>query len=217
MCCRSISAWAEASARGVPCRLGAEVYLRVGGVIRAERIAPPTRSGLSPRGRSHQAVPIKIRSTRRSISAWAESSAPWPVRCAFVRVYLRVGGVITPRRHVATTSRGLSPRGRSHLQIRLCLLQLAGSISAWAESSQKMRFLTTWPRVYLRVGGVILRLTKTCVCFWGLSPRGRSHHTEGRKKERTEGSISAWAESSPRWLPPDRAARVYLRVGGVIR
>ena len=212
----SISAWAESSGFRGTDSLGRTVYLRVGGVI-ALRVAPGAiQQGLSPRGRSHRPLHCLSRHRGWSISAWAESSPGAPPRSRRPRVYLRVGGVIDTTLPAREGRWGLSPRGRSHHPVPLVVVGESGSISAWAESSVRSGRRPRGLRVYLRVGGVILKRSAFFSLALGLSPRGRSHRPRRSTAATTAGSISAWAESSkgtPSTLP---STRVYLRVGGVI-
>ena len=110
----SISAWAESSRDGRDSLRPAEVYLRVGGVISSRIFCSRWTAGLSPRGRSHPRLDGQVVFPVGSISAWAESSLAAPQTGGVARVYLRVGGVIALLRFNTSTTRGLSPRGRSH-------------------------------------------------------------------------------------------------------
>ena len=97
-----------------------------------------------------------MRASRRSISAWAESSTARPHSRCTRWVYLRVGGVISGSFMSPPLFEGLSPRGRSHPAEELSARTHQGSISAWAESSERSVKSLASTKVYLRVGGVII-------------------------------------------------------------
>jgi len=213
---RSISACAESSERRDVLAEARKVYLRVCGVIHHYRRPQALLEGLSPRVRSHPPGSRAHSRSWGSISACAESSTTIGSSLCKTGVYLRVCGVIRKHGSPSTSTRGLSPRVRSHRAGRSQEAAGDGSISACAESSSVGSELCWSPRVYLRVCGVIHTTTTVSKPSLGLSPRVRSHLAERYVIVSGMGSISACAESSSTLPAGGWQPRVYLRVCGVI-
>ncbi len=149
----SIPAWAgEPVGLRLPGRW-VEVYPRVGGGTQEKRRAIHQDKGLSPRGRGNRASPGRGSPFSGSIPAWAGEPHRMLTRCMTNAVYPRVGGGTAWNRNSCPLARGLSPRGRGNLLLKLEEGINRRSIPAWAGEPMAVRGCDGGKGVYPRVGG----------------------------------------------------------------
>ena len=172
-CQRSIPAWAgEALADSD----GGQVFWvdpRVGGGS-SPKAGPGTLGmGRSPRGRGkHPLLPAPQRGGG-SIPAWAGEATQSRNQTQRLRVDPRVGGGSTLKAAAPDPAKGRSPRGRGKLTENGQVVQIDGSIPAWAGEARN-RPRPAWARwVDPRVGGGSLETTSAGASGGGRSPRGR--------------------------------------------
>ena len=173
-----------------------------------------SHSGLSPRGRGKLCPSAVMRTSPRSIPAWAgETSSNLLPDCSR-KVYPRVGGGNSTWRPLWRRIGGLSPRGRGKRIARDEYYHDGGSIPAWAgETTPAMPRMSTTP-VYPRVGGGNIFPLHQQQPRLGLSPRGRGKQAHQPRAVIVVGSIPAWAGETRRRSRLSPRSPVYPRVGG---
>ena len=213
----SIPAWAgePCSSARTPRWLG--VYPRVGGG--AERVGRWLHggSGLSPRGRGSLRPPGLHLHDPGSIPAWAGEPGARRTSRSGMRVYPRVGGGAATASIEASSSAGLSPRGRGSPRTGAGGGQVPGSIPAWAGEPTAGAIVTGAGVVYPRVGGGAVLPTRHAAPAppdGGLSPRGRGSPDLPQQRRHRPGSIPAWAGEPTIPFRKRTIYRVYPRVGG---
>ena len=150
---RSIPAWAGEPGHDRHSHDARKVYPRVGGGTLPQLLVAATLTGLSPRGRGNRASMLQWATFWRSIPAWAgepqQRYRDWNRRT----VYPRVGGGTSFRAAATRTANGLSPRGRGNRGGLSGVVNLAGSIPAWAGEPTPYGRSSPLSTVYPRVGG----------------------------------------------------------------
>ena len=210
------------------------VYPRVCGGTQAHPVIPALTTGLSPRVRGNQEILAVVaqrpgsipacageplprglqRHEQGSIPACAGEPGPRPTPTGRPWVYPRVcGGTLLTLLRVAD-DKGLSPRVRGNLVLRIAAIEPPGSIPACAGEPLIGSAIDHDPAVYPRVcGGTVLRLSRTFVEA-GLSPRVRGNPSAADPSGPKKGSIPACAgeptERRHLWRPQG----VYPRVCG---
>ena len=148
---RSIPAWTgePTSSRCRPPM--SAVYPRVDGGTPRSPATPPTRYGLSPRGRGNRTLGDAGKGNRRSIPAWTGEPALGTRPASAEQVYPRVDGGTSGDVQMTAAVEGLSPRGRGNLLADGDGKGPDGSIPAWTGEPgplvEVFEFLWVYPRV----------------------------------------------------------------------
>ena len=150
---RSIPAWAGETPPGSPDANAAAVYPRVGGGNMGRALETLHSHGLSPRGRGKPLDAWTGHRLRRSIPAWAGETQQWVWHWRCRQVYPRVGGGNPSPTKSASSTSGLSPRGRGKPPSRRPPQSGPRSIPAWAGETMIRAARAMLSRVYPRVGG----------------------------------------------------------------
>ena len=198
----SIPAWAGKPSGASAWDRARRVYPRVGGETSTTFACPPSKAGLSPRGRGNHDQPRKLVRLRRSIPAWAGKPKATHAGNVNNRVYPRVGGETSGGRDASCLRYGLSPRGRGNPSWLRCAVPLARSIPAWAGKPGGPRRPLPPSRVYPRVGGETPSGISSPQGVAGLSPRGRGNLDHGQHQ--SVGLATPRGRGNPR---PSREAR----------
>ena len=234
-----ISAWAEEPYALYVRYSGAAAHLRVGGGAGVARRGAPLGDGASPRGRRSQHSHDGHVVAQRRISAWAEQ-----LQRGNCEVRPATGASPRGRRSpcqgapACRARYGASPRGRRSPGRAARPRRPPRRISAWAEEPEAAagRVLvwtahlrvgggaTTTPGLstgsagaFLRVGGGACTTGGYCDRAPGASPRGRRSLRGYRRRHRSRGRISAWAEEPAAPRRPLGPGGAHLRVGGGAR
>ena len=125
-----------------------------------------------------------------------------------------MGGATTQTPRPQPNVDGLSPRGRGNRPNDPARRERGRSIPAWAGQPPRGPGVAPGGGVYPRVGGATCRPAACVIPARGLSPRGRGNQPEGPVRERSHGSIPAWAGQPPAAGSWQRGTPVYPRVGG---
>ena len=170
--------------------------------------------GLSPRGRGNLFRLVVSPPDVRSIPAWAGEPAAVSPNGISARVYPRVGGGTFSQGGEAAQFKGLSPRGRGNLFRLVVSPPDVRSIPAWAGEPAAVSPNGISARVYPRVGGGTIRVSRLIGVRPGLSPRGRGNPYRFNITFIQIRSIPAWAGEPSRPSISYGRATVYPRVGG---
>ena len=125
-----------------------------------------------------------------------------------------MGGGNSPSKCLTAKPRGLSPRGRGKPLGLAVVVDVVGSIPAWAGETKPAPSPIWASRVYPRVGGGNHRYGGDVREKRGLSPRGRGKLSMRDWRILASRSIPAWAGETYMMRRILRFERVYPRVGG---
>ena len=172
---RSIPAWAGQPNGSAGPRYAPRVYPRVGGATADKAVPRDNPKGLSPRGRGNLGRFQRGANHPGSIPAWAGQPSEERRGHRRTAVYPRVGGATHRDLGRIAAVVGLSPRGRGNPDGFLAVVNLNGSIPAWAGQPPHPPTPANESPVYPRVGGATQAASVTLIIRAGLSPRGRGN------------------------------------------
>ncbi|SUS08715.1 conserved hypothetical protein [uncultured Defluviicoccus sp.] len=186
----------------------------MGGGAILRKLKDRVGNGLSPRGRGSPRFLWRGFLLIRSIPAWAGEPSYGIGFSPKPAVYPRVGGGASTQLHFPFSAGGLSPRGRGSHEGLPHLLDVPGSIPAWAGEPRCLYGEVAHRRVYPRVGGGARPALVPQKAGKGLSPRGRGSLTGATESIATWWPTPAWAGEPAKSAGLSQRLRVYPRVGG---
>ena len=170
--------------------------------------------GLSPRVRGSRYHAVRWRPTGGSIPACAGKPSWLRTLTPCVGVYPRVCGEAVRPPFEQLGTKGLSPRVRGSRRAGAARGPHEGSIPACAGKPIRRATISAPSRVYPRVCGEAIPISKERAQAYGLSPRVRGSPDQVTRFPRILGSIPACAGKPARGLLWKLIKRVYPRVCG---
>ena len=171
-------------------------------------------AGLSPRVRGNPALPPAARPAPRSIPTCAGEPRPAPGPTRWPRVYPRACGGTLRRPHRGPEGQGLSPRVRGNRVYPPVAAGRCRSIPARAGEPPCKREWSLTRRVYPRVCGGTINISRSSSSSPGLSPRVRGNPHGALQMTTPQRSIPACAGEPRRTGPRRHPQGVYPRVCG---